>query len=138
MRSRYKITKNNYPYFITCTIIEWIPVFTDKKYADIVTESLGFYRNKNFLKLIAYVIMDNHIHIVINCENTVNFIKQFKSYTAREMVKMAQREKKEWMLNQFQYYKKRYKHESEYQVWQEGGDFNEKKRGYSFWPCKWL
>jgi len=27
-RSRYKIDENNAPHFLTCTINEWIPIFT--------------------------------------------------------------------------------------------------------------
>jgi hypothetical protein len=31
MRSRYKITEKDGVYFVTSTIVEWIPVFTSKK-----------------------------------------------------------------------------------------------------------
>ncbi len=120
MRTRYKILEDNNLYFITCTIVAWIPVFTNKKYANIITEALSFYRSKEKLKLFAYVVMDNHIHLIISSNDTVSLMKNFKSFTASELLKTVGADNKDWLLNQFSYYKKRYKNESKYQVWQEG------------------
>ncbi len=64
MRSRYQIIRNSGVYFTTSTIIEWIPVFTKKEYFDIVVQSLSYCRQNKGLKLFAYVVMDNHVHLI--------------------------------------------------------------------------
>lgn len=120
MRTRYQITGHDGIYFITSTIIEWIPVFTAKGYFDIIIQSLNHCRKNKGLKLFAYVVMDNHAHFIVSAEKLPQIVKEFKSYTAREIIKTARADKRKWLLNQFEYYKKRYKDDSEYQVWQEG------------------
>ncbi len=120
MRSRYKIVENNSIYFMTSTIIEWIPVFTKKKYFDIIVQSLSYCRQKKSLKLFAYVVLDNHIHFIASADNLSQIVRDFKSYTAREIIKTAMSDNRKWVLNQFKYFKKKYKKDSEYQVWQEG------------------
>ena len=41
-RSRYRIYENRSPHFLTCTIINWIPVFTRPDTAQIILDSLAF------------------------------------------------------------------------------------------------
>ena len=43
-----------------------------------------------------------------------------KRFTAQEILKQLQTEEKDWLINQLHFYKKRYKKDSSYQVWQEG------------------
>jgi len=120
MRTRYKITDAGHIYFITCTIVEWIPVFTRKAYIDILINPLTFCRRNKGLKIFAYAILDNHLHLVISGDNLSNTIKDFKRHTAREIINLAQKEEKSWLLNQFKFYKQKHKTDSDYQVWQEG------------------
>src|SRR5690606_7518506 len=44
----------------------------------------------------------------------------FKGFTAREILREAGQSKRQWLLNQFEYFKKRHKTRSTFQVWQEG------------------
>jgi putative transposase len=120
MRTRYKIIEVDQIFFITSTIIEWIPIFTRKPYIDILINSLDFCRQNKGLKLYGYVIMDNHVHLVVSGDNLSNIIKDFKRHTAREIIKLAQKEDKNWLLNQFKFYRQKFKSASDYQVWQEG------------------
>jgi REP element-mobilizing transposase RayT len=120
MRTRYKINDAGQAYFITCTIVEWIPVFTRKAYIDILIDSLNFCRVNKGLRIFAYAILDNHSHLLVSGENLSNTIKDFKRHTAREIINLAQKEEKLWLLNQFKYYKLKHKVDSDYQVWQEG------------------
>jgi REP element-mobilizing transposase RayT len=120
MRTRYKISDEGQPVFITSTIVEWIPVFTRKPYLDILTNALTFCRQNKELKVFAYVIMDNHIHLLVSGDKLPSIIRDFKRHTAREIIKLAEIEKKYWLLQQFKFYRQRYKTDSDYQVWQEG------------------
>jgi REP element-mobilizing transposase RayT len=120
MRSRYKITAGNGIYFVTSTIIEWLPVFTSKKYFDIIIESLQFCKEKKGLELYAFVILDNHFHLVISGPELSKVLSSLKMYTARKIILQLTEDRKEWLLNQFAYFKKRHKTSSAHQVWQEG------------------
>jgi putative transposase len=120
MRSRYKICELNSPHFITCTIVAWLPVFTRQTYLDVVTASLTFCRQQKGLLLHAYVILDNHLHLIVSSDFLNQLVRDLKRHTAREIVKAAQREAKNWLLKQFEFYKPEYKSDSRHQVWQEG------------------
>ena len=87
---------------------------------EIIIESLKYCRQQKGLKVFAYVILDNHLHLVADGEGLDVTIKEFKSYTARDIIQLATSEGKDWLLNQFKYYKAKHKKESQYQVWQEG------------------
>jgi putative transposase len=120
MRSRYTTRESGVPYFITCTVVKWIPLFTRKPYFDIVMDSLRFCRQYKDLKLYAYIILDNHLHLVIAADKLTDIIRDFKSYTAKLLIARLERDQKMWVLHQFQYHKQPTKTKSAYQVWQEG------------------
>jgi len=120
MRTRYRIVEPGSCYFATSTIVEWIPLFTRKPYFDIIIESLKFCRKNKGLKIYAYVIMDNHVHLLISGEYLSNIIKDFKRHTAKELIKALKVDGKQWVLSQFKFHKLAYKKDSNYQVWQEG------------------
>lgn len=62
---RYRIVESVGIYFVTFTVVEWLPVFIDEISCKIVTESLNFcIQNKN-LRINAYVLMPNHFHAVV-------------------------------------------------------------------------
>ena len=120
MRSRYRVIVPDETYFLTTTIVEWIPVFFSVDACETVTQSLTYCRNHKGLRLYAYVIMDNHVHLVAEAPDLSNVIQAFKRHTARELIALAERSGKEWLLNQFAYYRRRGKNASLHQVWQEG------------------
>ena len=120
MRSRYKFSIEKGLYFVTSTIVEFIPVFTSEKYFQIIINSFEYCRTNKGIKIFAYVIMDNHFHLLISGENLSDKIRSIKRHTAKEIIEHVKRDNKLWLLNQFKFYKKKYKKESNYQVWQEG------------------
>jgi putative transposase len=120
MRSRYKITDQDGIYFITSTIVEWLPVFTSQPYFDILIQSFTYCRQHKGLKLYGYVILDNHFHAIVAGASLSRTIADMKKFTARQIIVQLQSERKGWLLNQLAYYKKRYKIKSDHQVWQEG------------------
>ncbi len=120
MRSRYKITELNSPHFITCTTVGWLPVFTRPKYFEIITASLTFCRQQKGLRLHAYVILDNHLHLAVSSDDLSQVMRDFKRHTAKEILTAAQQDNKLWLLKQFEFFKGAHKGESQHQVWQEG------------------
>ena len=120
MRSRYSIVEPEGVYFLTATIVEWLPVFTSRESCDIVIRTLEYYRKNSGLRVYAYVIMENHIHLLAEAQELGRTIQLFKSFTARELLQWAEATGREWLLNQWHFYKKQYKIESKHQIWQEG------------------
>jgi len=47
-------------------------------------------------------------------------MRHFKSFTAKALLKLLQKENAETLLKQFQFYKKAHKRDKSYQLWQEG------------------
>ena len=63
LRNRWNYS--GYPYFVTTTVVEWVNVFKDKNYFDILCESLIFCKNKLACRLLAYCLMPNHVHLIL-------------------------------------------------------------------------
>jgi putative transposase len=83
-------------------------------------DALHYARSQKGLKIYAYVIMDNHLHLIGQGDKLGKIIKEFKSYTARGIIKLAEQDNKSWLLNQLGFYKLKHKVGSTHQVWQEG------------------
>jgi putative transposase len=62
---RYRISDENGIYFITMSVVEWLPVFMSDKSCRILTESLNFCHAQMGLRLNAYVIMPTHFHAIV-------------------------------------------------------------------------
>jgi REP element-mobilizing transposase RayT len=119
-RSRYKIYEPSHPHFITCTVLNWIPIFTRKESVEILLESFKHLQKTDNLKLYAYVILENHIHILAQSDNIGKSMTKFKTHTAKTLIKLLQKENVKTILEQLAFYKKAYKSDREYQLWQEG------------------
>ena len=65
MPDGYKIRDQTLPHFITATVVAWVDVFTRKSYRDVVIDCLDFCIREKVMVLYGYVIMSNHIHMVI-------------------------------------------------------------------------
>ena len=85
---------------------ELIDVFSRKEYRDIVVDSLNFCIANKCLVVYGWVIMTNHIHLIITTkterENISDLIRDFKKYTSRKITKTMAKineSRREWMLN---------------------------------------
>jgi putative transposase len=52
------------PQFFTATILEWKRLLKPDKYKDIIISSLEFLVRNKRVQVNAFVIMDNHIHLI--------------------------------------------------------------------------
>ncbi len=64
----HKIVNQNHIHFVTPTIVGWCDVFSRKVYKDIIVDSLKFCQKNKGLIIYGYVIMTNHIHLVISAK----------------------------------------------------------------------
>jgi len=119
-RSRYKIYEPTQPHFITCTILHWIPIFTRTQTTDIIFESLKYLQKTDNLKIYAYVILENHLHLIVESDDIAKSMRSFKAHTAKEILKYLQENNVKSILDQLAFYKKAHKKNATYQLWQEG------------------
>jgi len=120
-RTRYRIYETEYPYFITSTINSWLPVFTRHETADIIFDSWRYLQKERELKLIAYVILENHLHMIVSAPELPRVMHSFKSWTARRIIDLLTKCGSRTLLRRLRATKLNHKKQSEYQVWQEGG-----------------
>ena len=119
-RSRYKIIDTNYPYFVTCTILHWIPIFTRPETVKVILDSLKYLQKDVSLKVYAFVILENHLHLIVQSEDVSKDMARFKSYTARNIIDYLKQNKAKSILEQLKFYKKAHKTDRDFQLWQEG------------------
>jgi len=119
-RSRYKIYEPTHPHFITCTILHWIPIFTRTQTTDIIFNSLKHLQKTDNLKLYAYVILENHLHLIASSNDIGKSMASFKKFTAREIIDLLKKQNVKTILEQLSFYKKAHKKDRDYQLWQEG------------------
>jgi REP element-mobilizing transposase RayT len=119
-RSRYRCFESEYPYFLTCTIVGWLPVFTRHEAVDIVYDSWRYLQQNAAWEISGYVILENHLHLIGKAADLSTVINNFKSFTARSLIDLLERRSASVPLWQLRAHQLRHKSESEYQVWQEG------------------
>ena len=75
-------------YFFTATVLEWKKLLKPDKYKDIIISTLKFLVDNRRIKLFAFVLMPNHIHLVwyIYPEQTPNLTQgSLLRYTAQKI-----------------------------------------------------
>ena len=60
----YKIINPDGICFLTFAVVEWIDVFTRNEYVNIVVDSLKYCQNNKGLKIYAWCLMSNHLHLI--------------------------------------------------------------------------
>ncbi|TMM45286.1 REP-associated tyrosine transposase [Colwellia ponticola] len=118
-RSRYKIVQPGAPHFVTLTVLHWIPIFTRPQTVAIIFDSLSFLMQEG-LKIHAYVVLENHLHLVVQSHDLSKDLARMKSYTAKALIAYLAEHNVKTILEQLAFYKKAHKGERAYQFWQEG------------------
>lgn len=119
-RTRYRIVDGAHPYFLTCTIVAWHPIFSGPECAQIVLDSLAFLQGHERLILYGYVIMENHLHLVAHASDLSKEVGDFKSFTARQIIDFLHDRKETTVLSLLENWKLPHKSDRTYQLWQEG------------------
>ena len=78
-RTRYVIQEPDNPHFLTCTVVEWLPVFTRPDAVQILLNSGSHQRVNNGFRLFGYVILENHLHFVARAPRLDKCVSSFKS-----------------------------------------------------------
>jgi putative transposase len=113
--------------FWTSSIIEWIPVFKSRTACLAVLGILDTCRDRYGVRLLAYVLMPDHIHLAVWSESgrvARAFLQRFLALTASEIASLAYFGAKrgnptasEWLIE----FRERARGNSKVRVWKERG-----------------
>ena len=104
MAFAYRIDDQNGQYFITCTVHQWVDVFTRKEYVDIFLDSIRYCQQNKGLEVYGWVVMTNHVHMIVSSQkdNLSDIIRDFKKYTSTKIVQAieqnATESRQKWLL----------------------------------------
>ncbi len=120
-RSRYRFFPGDtLPYFITATTVSWLPLFSNPAIAGIIFDSLAFLQREKRMVIYAYVLMENHLHLVVAAGDLSKEVANFKSFTARQSIDYYKAQNNSSILKQLASQNLSHRSDREYQFWQEG------------------
>ena len=119
-KSRYRFTQQDFPHFLTCTVVEWLPVFTRQEPVDVLLDSWRYLSEHRGLKLYGYVVLENHLHAVAQAERLPSVWASFKSHTAKEIIALLDKHGAERLLKRMRFAFKAHRSDRMHQFWQEG------------------
>lgn len=119
-------------YFTTSTVIDWIDIFTRASYRRIIVDSLAYCQHAKGLRIYAWVLMSNHLHMVVSAEgkHTIgDILRDFKKFTNKKILKTLENNEHEsrrtWMLDRFHFAGANNRRITYYRFWQEGNHVEE-------------
>lgn len=125
MSSKYKVGEDAIAHFVTFTVVGWIDVFSRETYKEIFIKSLQYCQENKGLQLHAWIIMTNHVHLIIssNSNKLEYLVRDIKKYCSKQIVAAIQENttesRKEWMLNLFNYAGKNNNNNTYFQFWKQ-------------------
>lgn len=87
---RYQFLDEPAAYFVTFSVVEWLPIFVTERTCLVITDSLDFCHQKKGLRISAYVIMPTHMHAIVfddawNAARLRQTLIDFRKYTGRRL-----------------------------------------------------
>ena len=125
MSGKYKVGDDALPHFVTFSVVGWIDVFSREEYKEIFVESLKYCQKNKGLVLHAWVVMTNHVHLIIssNSNKLEHIVRDLKKYTSKQIIRAiqenTQESRREWMLNIFSYAGKTNTNNTGFQFWKQ-------------------
>ena len=126
MPSKYKIYDHQNLYFITFATVAWVDALSRKPYKELLIKSLRYCQQNKGVILYAYVLMNNHVHLIVSAErghSISDFLRDFKTFTSKQLLKEIeenpQESRKSWMLWLFRSAGQRNSNNKYYQFWQQ-------------------
>ncbi|GIL15111.1 MAG: transposase [Chloroflexota bacterium] len=97
-----RIRADGYIYYITSVLHTRLPIFTKPSFIIPLLDSFNYYRFQYDFKLLGYVIMPDHFHILIHpqgqAETVSDAMRDFKRFTSGRITRQAKMERKlDWV-----------------------------------------
>lgn len=112
--------------FVTLTVVDWIDIFTRKLYGDFIIENLAYSRQEKGLEIYSYVLMPDHLHMIVKSEEIplTDILRDFKTFTSKKLFKMvldnSQDSRRIWILKAFRDAGRNNPLNKNHQIWQNG------------------
>ena len=125
MSRNYKFHNAEGLYFISFATVYWVDVFGRKVYFDCIVENLNYCVANKGMEVYAWCIMPSHMHLVFRSrvQKPEELIRDFKSYTAKQIIKLIeenmQESRREWLLNSFKKAASANSNNTKHQFWQQ-------------------
>ena len=136
---RYHIQNQQGLYFITPTVIQWVDVFSRREYRDIIVDSLNYCIREKGLVVNSWVIMSNHLHLVLRVEESnrlSDVLRDFKKFTSKAIMKAIvdiPESRREWLLDKFAFEAKRTRRAENYKLWKDSNRAISLDEGIDVW-----
>jgi REP element-mobilizing transposase RayT len=130
----YKIRNQQAIRFITFATVEWIDVFTNQIYRDILLDSVRHCQEHKGLLVHAWCVMSNHTHWMLSAKNNYlsDVLRDFKKFTGKSIINAIAENKhenrKDWMMRIFREQGAENSRNKEFQFWRQD---NQPKECYS-------
>ena len=131
MSTKYTFSDSNLLHFVSFAVVDWIDVFTRIIYKEIVVDSLRHCQKNKGLELYGWVIMTNHLHMIISAtgNSLSNIMRDFKKHTSlqiKDAIINNPESRKEWIacpgssgMERFTKAGKANSNNDSFQVWQQ-------------------
>lgn len=100
----YTIKNQHAVHFITFAVVQWVDVFSRKEYTAILIESLKHCQKEKGLKIHAWCIMSNHVHLILSAtepNKLSDILRDLKKFTSNNIIKAIlendMESRKSWM-----------------------------------------
>lgn len=114
---------------MTDTVVDWVDIFTRPVYKHTILESLQYCMQQKGLIVYAWVLMSNHLHTIVSCEENVKISdiwRDFKKFTSKKILETLEDDvteiRKKWMLDRFEFRGRYDKRITNYKFWQDGNN----------------
>jgi len=111
-------------YFITTTAVHRAQLLNPDINKQIIIDSFSYMRLKKWINLYAFVVMPNHIHLIVRflgSHNLSDVMREFKKHTSKQIIHLAQAESNHKMLSYLEKAAETIK-DQHYKVWEDGYD----------------
>jgi len=108
MSRNYKFHNPKGLYFVSFAVVNWLDVFSQNAYKELLLDSLRYSQNEKGMEIISWCIMSNHVHLIFRSINGIKpelLLGDFKRFTSKSIVKAIKENpretRKELLLNEF-------------------------------------
>jgi putative transposase len=93
---RYRFHSDGALFYVTFSVVDWLPMFVSETACKIVTESLDFCHRQKGLRVNVYVIMPTHLHAILfhadfQAKALEQVVTDFRKSTGRQLADFCAR-----------------------------------------------
>ena len=104
---RYRIVADAGLYYITFTVVEWLPIFIDQTACQIIIDSFNYCIKNKSLGVNAYVIMPTHLHAILfdvefHAERLKHTLNDMRKFTGRQLLEYSAKHLPKSFTEEFQ------------------------------------